>query len=74
MKRTKLTDFILKNLKWTGIFLWEQIYLSRLSKTLNDIKNNIDDIDTISYKNNDVIKGFSKENLNDRTLYKVDIV
>jgi len=74
MKRTKLTDFILKNLQWTGIFLCEQIYWSRLSKTINDIKNNIDDIDTISHKNNDVIKGFSKENFNDRTLYKVDVV
>jgi hypothetical protein len=73
MKRTKLTDFILKNLQWTGIFLCEQIYLSRLGKTLNDIKNNIDDIETISHKNNDVIKGFSKENFNDRTLYKVEV-
>jgi hypothetical protein len=73
MKRTKLTDFILKNLQWTGIFLCEQIYLSRLGKTLNDIKNNIDDIETISHKNNDVIKGFSKENFNDRTLYKVEL-
>ena len=74
MKRTKLTDFILKNLQWTGIFLCEQIYWSRLGKTLNDIKNNIDDIETISHKNNDVIKGFLKENLNDRTLYKVELV
>ena len=74
MNRTKLTDFILKNLRWTGIFLCEQIYWSRLSKTLNDIKNNIDDIETISHKNNDVIKGFSKENFNNRTLYKVQVV
>jgi len=74
MKRTKSTDFILKNLQWTGIFLYEQIYWSRLSKTLNDIKNNIDDIETISHKNNDVIKGFSKENFNNRTLYKVVVV
>jgi hypothetical protein len=74
MKRTKLTDFILKNLRWTGIFLCEQIYWSRLSGTLNDIKNNIDDIEIISHKNNDVIKGFSKENFNNRTLYKVDVV
>jgi hypothetical protein len=44
-----------------------------LGKTLNDIKNNIDDIETISHKNNDVIKGFSKENFNDRTLYKVEL-
>jgi len=50
MKRTKLTDFILKNLQWTGIFLCEQIYWSRLSKSLNDIKNNIDDIETKYYK------------------------
>ena len=55
MKRTKLTDFILKNLRWTGIFLCEQIYWSRLSRTLNDIKKNIDDIEIISHKNNDVI-------------------
>jgi hypothetical protein len=74
MKRTKLTDFILKNLQWTGIFLCEQIYWSRLSKTLNDIKNNIDDIETISHKNNDVIKGFSKEKFNNRTQYKVEVV
>ena len=74
MKRTKLTDFILKNLRWTGIFLCEQIYWSRLSKTLNDIKNNIDDIETISHKNNDVIKGFSKENIDNRILYKVAVV
>ena len=74
MKRTKLTDFILKNLRWTGIFLCEQIYWSRLSGTLNDIKNNIDDIEIISHKNNDVIKGFTKENFNNRTLYKVDVV
>ncbi len=74
MKRTKLTDFILKNLRWTGIFLCEQIYWSRLSGTLNDIKNNIDVIEIISHKNNDVIKGFSKENFNNRTLYKVEVV
>ena len=74
MKRTKLTDFILKNLRWTGMFLCEQIYWSRLSKTLNDIKNNIDDIETISHKNNDVIKGFLKETFNNRTLYKVEVV
>lgn len=74
MKRTKLIDFILKNLRWSGIFLCEQIYFSRLNKTLNVIKNNIDDIETISHKNNDVIKGFSKENFDNRTLYKVQVV
>lgn len=74
MKRTKITDFILKNLRWTGIFLCEQIYWSRLSKTLNEIKNNIDDIETISHKNNDVIKGFSKEKFDNRTLYIVQVV
>ena len=74
MKRTKLTDFILKNLRWTGIFLYEQIYWSRLSTTLNDIKYNIDDIEIISHKNNDVIKGFSKENFDNRILYKVTVV
>jgi hypothetical protein len=74
MKRTKLTDFILKNQRWIGMFLYEQIYWSRLSRTLNDIKNNIDGIEIILHKNNDVIKGFSKENFNNRTLYKVDVV
>lgn len=74
MKRTKLTNFILKNLRWTGIFLWEQVYFSRLSNTLNDFKRNLDGVETISHKNNDVIKGFSKENLGNRTLYKVDVV
>lgn len=74
MKRTKLTDFILKNLRWTGIFLWDQVYLSRLSNTLDDFKRNLDDVETISHKNNDVIKSFSKENLGNRTLYKVEVV
>jgi|694.fasta_scaffold154181_5 hypothetical protein len=73
MKRTKLTDFILKHLRWTGIFLWEQIYFNRLSKTLEEFKNNLD-VETISRKNNDVIKSFSKEILGDRTLYKVEVV
>lgn len=73
MKRTKLTDFILKNLRWTGIFLWEQVYFSRLSNTLDVFKKNVD-VETISHKNNDVIKSFSKENLGNRTLYKVEVV
>jgi len=73
MKRTKLTDFILKNLRWTGIFLWELIYFNRLSKTLEEFKNN-SDVETISHKNNDVIKSFSKELLGDRTLYKIELV
>jgi hypothetical protein len=73
MKRTKLTDFLLKKLQWTGIFLCAQIYWSRLSKALNDIKNNIDDIETISHKNNDVIVGVSKKNFNDRTLYEIEV-
>lgn len=73
MKRTKLTDFILKNLRWTSIFLYEQIYWSRLSRTLNDIKNNIDDIEIISHKNNDVIKAVSKENFNNRTLWLITV-
>lgn len=74
MKRTKLTDFILKNLRWTGVFLWEQVYFSRLINTLDDFKKKLDDVETISHKNNDVIKGFSKENFNNRTLYKVEVV
>jgi hypothetical protein len=72
MKRTKL-DFILKNLQWTGIFLWEQIYFNGLSKTLDEFKNN-SDVETISHKNNDVIKSFSKQILDDRTLYEVEVV
>jgi len=71
MKRTKL-DFILKNLQWTGIFLWEQIYFNGLSKTLDEFKNN-SDVETISHKNN-VIKSFSKQILDDRTLYEVEVV
>jgi len=73
MKRTKLTDFILKNLRWSSIFLWNQIYFNRLSKVLEEIKNN-SDVETISHKNNDVIKSFSKENLGNRTIYKVEVV
>jgi hypothetical protein len=73
MKRTKLTDFILKNLRWTGIFLWNQIYFNRLSKALEEFKNN-SDVEAISHKNNDVIKSFSKENLGNRTIYKVGVV
>ena len=73
MKRTKLTDFILKTLRWSGIFLWEQIYFNRLSKTLEEFKNN-SDVETISHKNNDVIKSFSKEILGNRTLHKVEVV
>jgi len=73
MKRTKLTDFILKNLRWTSIFLWNQIYFNRLSKALEEFKNN-SDVETISHKNNDVIKSFSKENLGDSTIYKVEVV
>ena len=73
MKRTKLTDFILKNLRWTGIFLWEQVYFSRLSNSLDDFKGNVD-VETISHKNNDVIKSFSKENLGNIKLYKVEVV
>lgn len=73
MKRTKLTNFVLCYLKWTGIFMYDIIYLCRLSKTLNDIKDNIDDIKTFSHKNNDVIKGFSKEIFNNRILYKVEV-
>ena len=74
MKRTKVTDLILKNLRWTGMFLWKQVYFSRLSNTLCDFKRNIDDVETISHKNNDVIKSFSKENLGSRTLYKVEVI
>jgi hypothetical protein len=74
MKRTKLTDFILKNLRWTSIFLWNQIYFKRLSKALEEFKRNSDDVETILHKNNDVIKSFSKENLGDRTIYKVEVV
>jgi hypothetical protein len=73
MKRTKLTDFILKNLRWTSIFLWNQIYFNRLSKVLEEFKNN-SDVEAISHKNNDVIKSFSKENLGNRTIYKVGVV
>lgn len=74
MKRNKLTDFILKNLRCSDIFLYEQIFWRRLCKTLNSIKNNIDDIEIISHKNNDVIKDFSKENINDRISYKIEVV
>ena len=74
MKRTKLTDFILKNLRWTSIFLWEQVYFSRLSNVMDDFKVNVDDVETISHKNNDVIKSFSKQNLGNRTLYKVEVI
>lgn len=51
MKRTKLTNFILKNLRWTGIFLYDPIYLGRLNRILNHIKYNIEDIEIISNKN-----------------------
>lgn len=73
MKRTKLTDFILKNLRWTNIFLWDQVYFSRLSNTLNDFKGNVD-VEMISQKNNDVIKNCSKENLGNITLYTVEVI
>ena len=48
MKRNKLTDFILKNLRWTGIFLWEPIYYSRLENVLYEYKTN-SNIETISF-------------------------
>jgi len=73
MKRTKLTNFILKNLRWTSIFLWEQVYINRLSNALDEFNGNID-VETTSHKNNDVIKSFSKENLGNRTLYKVEVI
>jgi hypothetical protein len=72
MKRTKLTDFILQNLRWTWIFLWKQIYFSRLEKVLDEFKSN-SDIENISHENNDVIKSFSKEVLGDRILYKIKV-
>ena len=73
MKRTKLTNFILKNLRWTSIFLWEQVYINRLSNALDEFNGNTD-VETTSHKNNDVIKSFSKENLGNRTLYKVEVI
>lgn len=73
MKRTKFTDFVLKYLKWTSSFLYEPIYLSRATKVLSDIKNNLDEIERISQENNDVVKGFSKEkNSNNETVYRID--
>ena len=74
MKRTKLTNFILQKLRFTGIFLYDIIYFYRLTRTLNDIKNNIDDLEIISFKNNDVINYYSKEIINNETLYKISVV
>lgn len=60
MKRTKLTDFILKNLKWTGFLLWDHVYLRRLSSVIREMKYNLDKIDTIVDENGDVISGIEK--------------
>jgi hypothetical protein len=40
---------------------------------LEEFKNN-SNVEAISHKNNDVIKSFSKENLGNRTIYKVGVV
>lgn len=60
MKRTKLTDFIIKNLKWTGVFLWYHVYFNRLSNVIREIKYNLDKIDSIVDRNGDVISGIEK--------------
>lgn len=72
MKRNKLTDFILKNLRWTGIFLWEQVYFSRLNYLFKILKTE-KDIERLLKENPDLVKSFSKENLDNRTLYKVEV-
>lgn len=61
MKRTKLTDFILKNLRWTGVFLWYHVYFSRLSSVIREMKYNLDKIDSIVDRNGDVISGIEKD-------------
>lgn len=76
MERTKLTNFILKNLQWTSIFLYEVVYYNRLNKFLSDIKDNIDNIENIeniSHENNDVIHEFSKDVSCGRILYRVEV-
>jgi len=72
MKRNKLTDFILKNLRWTGIFLWEQVYFSRLNYLFKSLKTE-KDIERLLKENPDLVKSFSKENSDNRTLYKVEV-
>ena len=59
MKRTKLTDFILKNLKWVG-FLWYHVYFNRLSSVIREMKYNLDKIDSIVDRNGDVISRIEK--------------
>lgn len=72
MKRNKLTDFILKNLRFTGIFLWEQVYFSRLNYLFKSLKTE-KDIERLLKENPDLVKSFSKENSDNRTLYKVEV-
>ena len=72
MKRNKLTNFILKNLRWTGMFLWEQVYFSRLNYLFKSLKTE-KDIERLLKENPDLVKSFSKENSDNRTLYKVEV-
>ena len=72
MKRNKLTDFILKNLRWTGVFLWVHVYFSRLNYLCKSLKTE-KDIERLLKENSDLVKNVSKEKVDDRVIYKVEL-
>jgi len=54
MNRNKFTDFIFDKMKWTGIFLYDQIYGERLSTILDEMKG-IKNWNTLLIGNDDVL-------------------
>ena len=48
MNRNKFTDFIFDKMKWTGIFLYDQIYGERLSTILDEMKVIVQNNQTVS--------------------------
>ncbi len=59
MKRTKFSDYILNNLWWTGIFLYDIVYFSRAERILKDLKESDTEITQFALENNDIIIDFT---------------